>query len=222
MEDLIVMFCATFLIWLLFAGLGVLWVIDGKIKKEQDECDDPDNNCIEYKDMDGPSFTCYTAIRGRYNWRTEKYYQAGVMYATASSTYGNSYKEKESDKIRRVFYHPHINYNQADPQYGKRGQYGKDGGKKKIVDVNIPVFHELMHNSGYFHDDEQCEYAYPCGDLCGRDMQVDQDFLRLCSHPPTKKMDPDYIEDIKAYFGDYLRRNSQPLSDDAKGESGKK
>jgi undecaprenyl-diphosphatase len=35
MEDLIVMFCATFLIWFLFAGLGILWVVDGKIKKEQ-------------------------------------------------------------------------------------------------------------------------------------------------------------------------------------------
>ena len=29
------MFCATFLIWFLFLGLGVLWVVDGKIKKEQ-------------------------------------------------------------------------------------------------------------------------------------------------------------------------------------------
>lgn len=35
MEDLIVMFCATFLIWFLFVGLGILWVVDGKIKKEQ-------------------------------------------------------------------------------------------------------------------------------------------------------------------------------------------
>jgi undecaprenyl-diphosphatase len=35
MQDLIVMFVATFLIWFLFVGLGVLWVIDGKIKKEQ-------------------------------------------------------------------------------------------------------------------------------------------------------------------------------------------
>lgn len=28
-------FFATFFIWFLFAGLGVLWVIDGKIKREQ-------------------------------------------------------------------------------------------------------------------------------------------------------------------------------------------
>lgn len=28
-------FIASFLIWILFVGLGVLWVIDGKIKKEQ-------------------------------------------------------------------------------------------------------------------------------------------------------------------------------------------
>ncbi len=28
-------FSASVLIWLMFAGLGVLWVIDGKIKKEQ-------------------------------------------------------------------------------------------------------------------------------------------------------------------------------------------
>lgn len=35
MEDLIVGFFATFFIWFLFAGLGVLWIIDGKIKKEQ-------------------------------------------------------------------------------------------------------------------------------------------------------------------------------------------
>lgn len=35
MDDLIIMFFATFFIWFLFIGLGVLWVIDGKIKKEQ-------------------------------------------------------------------------------------------------------------------------------------------------------------------------------------------
>jgi undecaprenyl-diphosphatase len=34
-EDFTVMFFATFLIWFLYAGLLVLWVIDGKIKKEQ-------------------------------------------------------------------------------------------------------------------------------------------------------------------------------------------
>lgn len=35
MEDLIITFLASFLIYLLFAGLIVLWFIDGKIKKEQ-------------------------------------------------------------------------------------------------------------------------------------------------------------------------------------------
>lgn len=35
MEDLIVEFFASFLIYFLFAGLIVLWFIDGKIKKEQ-------------------------------------------------------------------------------------------------------------------------------------------------------------------------------------------
>lgn len=35
MEDLIIMFFASFLIYFLFAGLIVLWFIDGKIKKEQ-------------------------------------------------------------------------------------------------------------------------------------------------------------------------------------------
>jgi undecaprenyl-diphosphatase len=35
MEDLIVIFFASFFIYLLFAGLIVLWFIDGKIKKEQ-------------------------------------------------------------------------------------------------------------------------------------------------------------------------------------------
>jgi undecaprenyl-diphosphatase len=35
MEDLIVMFFASFFIYLLFIGLIVLWFIDGKIKKEQ-------------------------------------------------------------------------------------------------------------------------------------------------------------------------------------------
>lgn len=34
-EDLLVSFCASILIWLLFAGLVVLWFIDGRIKKEQ-------------------------------------------------------------------------------------------------------------------------------------------------------------------------------------------
>jgi undecaprenyl-diphosphatase len=35
MEDLIVMFFASFFIYFIFAGLIVLWFIDGKIKKEQ-------------------------------------------------------------------------------------------------------------------------------------------------------------------------------------------
>lgn len=35
MEDLIVIFLASFLIYFLFAGLIVLWFVDGKIKKEQ-------------------------------------------------------------------------------------------------------------------------------------------------------------------------------------------
>lgn len=34
-EDILVEFFATFLIWFLFAGLVILWFIDGKIKKEQ-------------------------------------------------------------------------------------------------------------------------------------------------------------------------------------------
>ncbi len=34
-EDIVIQFFASFLIWLLFAGLVVLWFIDGKIKKEQ-------------------------------------------------------------------------------------------------------------------------------------------------------------------------------------------
>lgn len=35
MEDLIITYLASFLIWFLFLGLAVLWVIDGKIKREQ-------------------------------------------------------------------------------------------------------------------------------------------------------------------------------------------
>ena len=35
MTDEIILFLASFLIWLMFAGLVVLWFIDGKIKKEQ-------------------------------------------------------------------------------------------------------------------------------------------------------------------------------------------
>ncbi len=35
MDDVIIEFFATFLIWLLYAGLIVLWFIDGRIKKEQ-------------------------------------------------------------------------------------------------------------------------------------------------------------------------------------------
>lgn len=34
-EDIGIEFLATFLIWFLFLGLAVLWVIDGRIKKEQ-------------------------------------------------------------------------------------------------------------------------------------------------------------------------------------------
>jgi undecaprenyl-diphosphatase len=34
-EDITVEFFATFLIWFLFAGLIVLWFVDGRIKKEQ-------------------------------------------------------------------------------------------------------------------------------------------------------------------------------------------
>lgn len=35
MDDVVIEFFATFLIWILYAGLIVLWFIDGKIKKEQ-------------------------------------------------------------------------------------------------------------------------------------------------------------------------------------------
>lgn len=35
MSDLLITFFASFLIFILFAGLFVLWVVDGKIKKEQ-------------------------------------------------------------------------------------------------------------------------------------------------------------------------------------------
>jgi undecaprenyl-diphosphatase len=35
LQELLVTFIASFLIWLMFAGLLVLWLIDGKIKKEQ-------------------------------------------------------------------------------------------------------------------------------------------------------------------------------------------
>ena len=34
-EDITVTFFATFLIWFLYAGLIILWFIDGKIEKEQ-------------------------------------------------------------------------------------------------------------------------------------------------------------------------------------------
>ena len=35
MNDSIITFLASFLIWLMFAGLLALWIVDGKIKKEQ-------------------------------------------------------------------------------------------------------------------------------------------------------------------------------------------
>lgn len=35
MDDVAIEFFATFLIWILYAGLVILWFIDGKIKKEQ-------------------------------------------------------------------------------------------------------------------------------------------------------------------------------------------
>lgn len=35
MEDITIEFFATFLVWFLYAGLIVLWFVDGKIKKEQ-------------------------------------------------------------------------------------------------------------------------------------------------------------------------------------------
>lgn len=34
-DNMLITFLATFFIWVLFFGLGILWVIDGKIKKEQ-------------------------------------------------------------------------------------------------------------------------------------------------------------------------------------------
>jgi hypothetical protein len=155
--------------------------------------------------MDGPSFTCYTAVNKKYNPISDNYDNPGVMYATSGATESIEYTEKKGDK-RRIFYHPHINFDHNDPSYGKKGMYGKIGeyGKPKTIDVNIAVFHELMHNCGYDHDENQCEYAYPCGTLCGRDMKVDPDFLRLCSHPPTKRKDTNYIKEVKNYFSDML------------------
>ena len=35
MTDLLITFLASFLIWLMFGGLLILWLIDGKFKKEQ-------------------------------------------------------------------------------------------------------------------------------------------------------------------------------------------
>ncbi len=35
MTDELILFLASFLIWLMFSGLVILWFIDGKIKKEQ-------------------------------------------------------------------------------------------------------------------------------------------------------------------------------------------
>ncbi len=35
MDDTVITFFASFFIWFLFLGLGILWIIDGKIKKEQ-------------------------------------------------------------------------------------------------------------------------------------------------------------------------------------------
>lgn len=35
MNNIVITFSASFLIWILFAGLFVLWVVDGKIKKEE-------------------------------------------------------------------------------------------------------------------------------------------------------------------------------------------
>lgn len=35
MDDIILVFLSTFLIWFLYAGLVILWFIDGKIRKEQ-------------------------------------------------------------------------------------------------------------------------------------------------------------------------------------------
>lgn len=35
MDDIVIEFFATFLIWILYAGLVILWFIDGKIKKEE-------------------------------------------------------------------------------------------------------------------------------------------------------------------------------------------
>ena len=35
MDGVFITFLASFLIWLMFAGLGFLWIVDGKIKKEQ-------------------------------------------------------------------------------------------------------------------------------------------------------------------------------------------
>ena len=35
MNDLVITLFASFLIWLMFAGLLVLWIVDGKIKREQ-------------------------------------------------------------------------------------------------------------------------------------------------------------------------------------------
>lgn len=35
MNQAIITFLASFLVWFMFAGLGILWFIDGRIKKEQ-------------------------------------------------------------------------------------------------------------------------------------------------------------------------------------------
>lgn len=187
----------------------------GKIRKNYYDCED---ECTEYKDMDGPSFTCYTAIKGKRNSITNENKNPGIMYATTKFNESIEYTEKIGDK-RRIFYHPHINYNMPTQFAGKQLLYAENNPKKKILDVNLPVFHELMHNCGYDHDVGQCEYAYPCGDLCGRDKRLDQDFLRLCSNPPANRLDKNYLSDIKDYFGDDLGRTGQAFTNSSNGRS---
>lgn len=185
----------------------------GKIKKEPKLCEDPDYECIEYKEMDGPSFTCYTAINGQFDMKTHSYVSPCVMYATSSISDAIIYKEKKDTKIGRIFSHPHINYNHADKTAGTQSWYGKN----KVIDFNLPVFHELIHTCGYDHDENQCEYAYPCGQLCGRDMVPDPDFLKLCSHSPEKRQDPNYLGKIKEYFGENLRLNGTQVINSSNG-----
>lgn len=143
--------------------------------------------CTTYDRPPGPVLTCYRVPSGQ---------NAGKpLYATSDPGESIAYFDPGLGR-HRAFNHPHLNLGRVRDVFGGQTTYGD-----LVADLNVPVFHELLHSAGYRHaPGAENEYAYPCGSLCNRDGSLHRAFVELCGRPPGAYADPAYAEAVRRYF----------------------